>query len=102
MGCIIRAARSGEINVILHCANCFHTMGAGVARAIKDEWPGAFQADLKTPRGDRSKMGTFSFHQEGKLVVINLYGQYRYSTDCGSSLWSTPPCGGHSALRQSG
>ena len=24
-------------------------------------------------------MGTFSFHQEGKLVVINLYGQYRYS-----------------------
>ena len=79
MGCIIRAARSGEINVILHCANCFHTMGAGVARAIKDEWPGAFQADLKTPRGDRSKMGTFSFHQEGKLVVINLYGQYRYS-----------------------
>ena len=79
MGCIIEAAKSGEINVILHCCNCFHTMGAGVAKAIRDEWPGVFSADLQTPKGDRSKMGTFSFHQEGKLVVINLYAQYRYS-----------------------
>ena len=79
MGCIIEAAKSGEINVILHCCNCFHTMGAGVAKAIKEEWPGAFQADLKTPRGDRSKMGSYSYHQQGELVIINLYAQYRYS-----------------------
>jgi O-acetyl-ADP-ribose deacetylase (regulator of RNase III) len=79
MGCIIEAARSRKINAILHCVNCFHVMGAGVAKAIREEWPGVFLADLKTPRGDRSKMGTFSFHQEGGLVVINLYAQYRYS-----------------------
>ena len=66
MGCIIRAARSGEINVILHCANCFHTMGAGVARAIKDEWPGASSlAGLKWPRGDRLRWGHSPFTKRG-------------------------------------
>ena len=79
MRCIVEAARNGEINAILHCCNCFHKMGAGVAKAIKDEWPGAFEADLKTPRGDRSKMGSYSYHQQGELVIINLYGQFRYS-----------------------
>ena len=79
MGCIIRAARSGEVNVILHCCNCFHTMGAGVAKVIRDEWPGVLKVDLATPRGDRSKMGSYSYHQQGGLVIINLYAQYRYS-----------------------
>ena len=49
-----------QADVIAHVANCFNTMGSGVALAIKNEFPDAYAVDCKTTAGDPSKMGTIS------------------------------------------
>ena len=36
-------------------------MGKGIAKTIKTRFPEAYQADLKTNKGDREKLGTISF-----------------------------------------
>lgn len=72
---------STEINVALHQANLFHTFGAGIARVIKDEFPEAYEADLKTPHGDASKLGTISIGKirdnKGSSIefIANMYSQ---------------------------
>lgn len=71
---------------IAHCANCFCTMGSGIARQIKLKFPEAYTADLKTISGDLSKFGSFTVAQiEDKSssikFVYNLYGQYRYGKE---------------------
>lgn len=81
-GDLIALAKSGYFDIIAHGANCFCTMGAGIAKKISQEFPQAFEADLKTKRGDRAKLGQLSFakitlEDSGKtLLVANLYTQY--------------------------
>ncbi len=66
---------------IIHQANCFQTMGAGIAKRIKDKYPEAFVADLKAGgRGESKRLGTFSVahcERDGKYIY-NLYGQFNY------------------------
>lgn len=70
-----------DCNVIIHCANCFCTMGAGFAKQLAIRHPEAVVADNLTKRGDISKLGDISFaYSHGKLI-FNIYGQYRYGTD---------------------
>lgn len=82
-GDLIKLAMDGEFDVIIHGCNCFCTMGAGIARSIKTQFPEAFQADLTTKKGDRSKLGDFSqatFVKNGHdIIVINAYTQFHYS-----------------------
>jgi O-acetyl-ADP-ribose deacetylase (regulator of RNase III) len=67
--------------VIAHGCNCFNTMGAGVALAIRNKYPLAYQADLETVKGDRNKLGTFTKAQvEPEKIVYNLYTQYSMGT----------------------
>ncbi len=69
------------IDVIITQCNCFNTMGAGIALEIKKRFPQAYAADCKTRKGDRNKLGKFSFSRpayEGDKYIINLYGQYNY------------------------
>ena len=54
-GDLIQLAKNGEFDVIIHGCNCFCTMGAGIAKTIKDIFPEAYKADLNTKKGDRSK-----------------------------------------------
>ena len=81
-GNLIEKAKNGEFDVIIHGANCFHTMGAGIAKFIKSEFPEAFEADKKTGYGDKNKVGTFSeaeIERNGnKFTVINAYTQFKY------------------------
>lgn len=75
-----------EVDAIAHCANCFTTMGSGIAKRIKSEFPEAFDSDKKTPTGDILKLGTFSVatttnNQYMIKYVYNLYGQYYYGKD---------------------
>ncbi len=77
-----------DVNVIAHCANCFHTMGSGIARFIKEKYPQAYTADCTlTARGDINKLGTFSsacvetFFGLPNKHVANIYGQFRYGHD---------------------
>lgn len=66
---------------IIHQANCFHTMGAGIAKRIKDKYPEAYAADVKAgTKGDSKRLGSYSVAhcpREDKWVY-NLYGQYNY------------------------
>ena len=72
---------TADVQAILHQANCHHTMGAGIAAQIRKLYPEAYEADLKTKKGDRNKLGTFSraATHDGK-VIYNIYGQYDFGT----------------------
>lgn len=73
-----------QYDVLVHGCNCFHTMGKGVAAVIKDKWPFAMKADLKTKKGDREKLGTLSYavydYPDHKFTVVNAYTQYNMAT----------------------
>lgn len=73
-----------KCDVIVHQANLFHTFGAGIARAIRERFPEAYEADLKTAKGDMNKLGTYSVAKITKVndpkptsikFIVNLYSQ---------------------------
>lgn len=82
-GDLIQLALSGRFDVIIHGCNCFCSMDAGIAQQIKKTFPPAFQADLETGSGDRTKLGTYSRAtitiNTPPLTIINGYTQYHYS-----------------------
>lgn len=83
-GNIIDMALAGEFDLIAHGANCFCTMGAGLAKEIKRRLPEAYEADLKTSGGDPNKLGTASLASVRRgsvqFQVANLYTQYHWGS----------------------
>lgn len=79
VGDLIKYAKSGYCN-IAHGCNCFNTMGAGIAKQIKKEFPSAYTEDCKTERGDETKLGIFShsFNRDYEIYIFNLYTQYHF------------------------
>ncbi len=81
-GDLIALALDGQFDVIIHGCNCFCTMSAGIARAILDEFPEAYTADLVTTKGDRNKLGDYSFatvkRGDKTITIINGYTQFHY------------------------
>ena len=75
-----------EADVIIHQANCFHTMGSGIAKVIRDNFPEAYLADKQTKCGDPAKLGNFSFalvkndSYPKVKAIINLYSQFDFNT----------------------
>ena len=70
--------------VILHSCNCYHKMGAGIAKEIRIRYPRAYEVDLSTQYGDRSKLGQFSVALASKDqpdTILNMYTQHRYGRD---------------------
>ncbi|GAB6194066.1 macro domain-containing protein [Desulfocastanea catecholica] len=84
-GDLITLALQGQFDVIVHGCNCFCTMGAGIARAIQEEFPEAYAADLVTIKGDRNKLGDFSFatvkRDEHEITIVNGYTQFHFHGD---------------------
>lgn len=88
-GCLIQGFKKGEVQGIAHQANCFNTMGSGVAAAIRKQWPEVYEADCQTVKGDEEKLGTLSWcpvitdgrRKDGHGPVFNLYGQYDFGYD---------------------
>lgn len=67
----------GEFDGIAHGCNCFHTMGAGIAKAIAERYPEVRAADIDTAYADTSKLGTVSAAQlPNDRYVFNLYTQF--------------------------
>lgn len=65
------------VDGIVHQANCFHTMGGGIALSIRNKYPEAYEADLSTKKGDPSKVGTFSLAVlPSNLHIYNMYSQF--------------------------
>lgn len=79
-GDLIKLAIENKFDVIIHGCNCFCTMGAGIAKIIKQTFPEAYEADLKTQKGDKTKLGQISWAEieleNRKLIVVNGYTQY--------------------------
>lgn len=69
------------MDVVMHQANCYATMGAGIAREIKRNYPEAYEADKEygEPLGE-ARLGQFSMAKVdgGKFTIVNLYGQLGY------------------------
>ncbi len=81
-GDLIKLASQGHFDVIIHGCNCFCTMGAGIAKAIRDQCPAAYEADLATEQGSREKLGSYSSAEVTigglRLIVVNAYTQFNY------------------------
>jgi len=66
---------------IMHQSNCFHTFGSGIAKRIREKYPEAYDADLKSgTKGDSHRLGSYSVAHVLKedKYIFNLYGQYNY------------------------
>lgn len=79
-GDLVRMAKEGFFEIIVHGCNCFCNMGSGIAKLIALEFPEAKYADLQTAYGDIGKLGTYQavFIPKYGITVINAYTQYRY------------------------
>jgi O-acetyl-ADP-ribose deacetylase (regulator of RNase III) len=82
-GNLIELAKEGTFDVIVHGCNCWCEMGAGIAKAIRQSFPEAYEADRQTTPGDRSKLGTCTTaaSQVGDhtVHVVNAYTQFNYT-----------------------
>jgi len=68
-----------DVGVIIHQTDCFHTMGAGMAKQIAAKYPVALVADKATPYGDKNKLGTYSWCRlHDDRIIVNMYSQYRF------------------------
>ena len=82
-GNLITMAKNGDFDIIIHGQNCFHGWSKGFALELSKCFKGAKKADLATKKGDKNKLGTYSYSIEklenGKeLIVINAYTQFSY------------------------
>ena len=79
-GNIITMGLNKEFDILVHGCNCFNTMGSGLANQIKKHFEGAYTIDQSTSRGDRNKLGTYTYAVYNPIIV-NAYTQYDYGTD---------------------
>ena len=78
-GDILTDINPNQKTLIMHGCNCFHTMGAGIAKYLKQKFPVILQIDKATGYGDKGKLGTFSTAVISEnLRVLNCYTQYDY------------------------
>lgn len=79
-GNLIDLAEAGNFNIIIHGANCFETMGSGIAKEIKERYPEAYAADVAySTSGDYNKLGNYSVMLGQRFNIVNAYTQYDFS-----------------------
>jgi O-acetyl-ADP-ribose deacetylase (regulator of RNase III) len=79
-GDLIKLAQEGKFDVIGHGCNCFHTMGAGIAKSMAYAFPEIIMADQCSGYANKKKLGTFTLTDYGDLIVLNLYTQFHYNS----------------------
>ena len=81
-GNLLTLAEQGHFDTIVHGCNCLNAMGRGIALTIKNQFPEAYAADCTTVRGDRNKLGTYSYatvqRNGNTFTIVNAYTQYDY------------------------
>ena len=78
-GDLLDLARNGHFHVIVQGCNCFCTMGSGIAKQIKEEYPEAYAVDCQTIKGDKTKLGSYSVMLGKQFNIVNAYTQYDYN-----------------------
>lgn len=70
---------NSNATLILHQVNCQHTMGSGVAKAIKTKWPKVYHDYMSL---DEQKLGTIQVVKvETNKYIVNMFAQDRYGYD---------------------
>lgn len=103
-GDLIQLAKEGHFDVITHGCNCFCTMGAGIAVAMRENFKcNEFPMEAPEYRGDINKLGTIDYQIQNlvlskpiklknlnllapdfggfPLAVVNSYTQYHYGSN---------------------
>lgn len=72
-----------EEELLIHGCNCFHTMGAGVAKFVKMYYPEAVIVDNMTEYGSKEKLGNYSctdpiphYYKGQDIIIVNAYTQF--------------------------
>lgn len=75
-GDLIQDFKDQKYDVLVHGCNTFGNFGAGIAKTIKEEFPQAYEADLKAFKNKTNHLGTFSLSKtmQGQMIV-NMYTQ---------------------------
>ena len=71
----------GDWYVLIHCCNLYHVWGGGIVIPIKKRFPCAYEADLKTKKGDADKLGSFTVGFCEDRIIANLYAQIGIGND---------------------
>lgn len=82
-GDLIKMAKEGQFDAIIHGCNIHNTFGSGIAAQIREQLPNAARVDSMTKAGDRNKLGLFTLACEvvddGHAVrIFNAYTQGSY------------------------
>jgi O-acetyl-ADP-ribose deacetylase (regulator of RNase III) len=78
-GNLLDLAEQGNFNVIVHGANCFNTMGSGIAKEIRERYPRAYEVDCTTTAGDYNKLGNYTVMLGKQFNIVNAYTQYDFN-----------------------
>jgi O-acetyl-ADP-ribose deacetylase (regulator of RNase III) len=81
VGDLLALAEEGHFDIIVHGCNCQNVMGSGIAKQIKDKYPGAYQADTEMDNYSvrrYDKLGNYTMVDTGKFMVVNAYTQFKY------------------------
>lgn len=68
------------MGIVAHGVNCQHKMASGVAKAIRNKWPIAYERYMANPKGS-TMLGTthlISVDDQDSLWVANCYTQVFY------------------------
>lgn len=93
-GDLLELFKLGDFNNVAHGCNCFHTMGSGIAKQFKQEYPNLYTADIEHGEaGDISRLGKISVYEFTELEahfdrvykipksIFNIYTQFRYGRE---------------------
>ena len=80
-GDLIKMAKEGHFDLIGHGCNCYATMGAGIAKFIKEAFPKAYDADKEWKALPLDRLGCYTVgstetDEGGQLMVANIYSQF--------------------------
>jgi O-acetyl-ADP-ribose deacetylase (regulator of RNase III) len=80
-GDLLKLAREGHFDIVVHGANCQSTMNSGIAKQIKDQFPEAYYADVDDRRKPEHKLGCYSnaYIEQYKFIIVNAYTQLNYN-----------------------
>lgn len=72
-------AITDQLDVIVHGCNCFSTMGAGVAKIVREKYPLAFSVDKFSPLTPNQKFGKITHTGNTTTpTIVNAYTQFNF------------------------
>lgn len=87
-GDLILMAEEGHFDILVHGCNCQNVMGSGIAKSLRERYPGVYEADCiatETWKVPLDKLGNFSYYSTASLIkpdhnftIVSAYTQLDY------------------------